>query len=384
MVTQAPKILVSLPMAAQDGLDKHAGIMRFLRENDITWDIRLDRMVPTWDRPSLADIPRADGAIVDGFAPLSVIRAYAAADIPLVAIDWRHPDITKGRTRFARIDADSREIGRTAASTLLALNNYASFAFLPFANDIQWSVERGEAFRKVLARKGVVPVELKLKGNLERQLRRLPKPVAIFAANDIVAAMALNAARHEGISVPEDVSVLGVDNETFTCIHTTPPLASVQPDFVKAGYLAAASLAKLLDGKRVPVQTLYHVKGVVRRRSMEPTGTAGRLVQRALEIINDPQADPIKGINDLAGRLGVSRRLLDLRFRQIQSRSVLDVIQEKRMERVCELLRSTNLPIAEICSTCGIGSGTYPMRAFRKRFGVSMRDWRKAQRSSAP
>ena len=115
---------------------------------------------------------------------------------------------------------------------------------------------------------------------------------------------------------------------------------------------------------------------------MGPARSAGRLVARAMELIKDPKTH-ITDIESLARQLGVSRRLLDLRFREICSQTVLEAITDIRMERACSLLRSTDLPISEICAASGLGSGTYPMRAFRKRFGVTMGDYRIHNRAVA-
>lgn len=378
---QVPKIMLALPMAFQDGRDKYAGIMRFLKEHKLPWRIRLDRLSPSANRPTIGEKDSFNGAIIDGTASTGLIRAYADTRIPLVAIDWRHPEIGHGRRRIARIDSDNAEIGRLAAKALLDTGSFASYAFLPLSSETTiWSDARGAAFGKALRRRKIGTDELVPDETLANQLRKLRKPAAVFAANDDIGAKALAVCAEAGLAVPNDLSVLGVDNEQLTCLHTEPPLASIQPDFEQAGYMAASALAALLARKPTRTHQTYRVKCLALRGSMEPARSAGRLVQRALELIRDAHAS-FDGIDGLAKQLGVSRRLLDLRFREIQHRSVLEEMLEVRMEKVCTMLSTTNLPISEICANCAIGSGTYPLRAFRKRFGMTMRTYREQHRN---
>ena len=139
----------------------------------------------------------------------------------------------------------------------------------------------------------------------------------------------------------------------------------------------------MLCGSRCRTQQYYGVKGVCPRQSLGQSRSAGRLVQRALELIKDPNST-FDGVRGLALQLGVSRSLLDIRFRQILSKSVLDAILETKLENVCDLLKNSNFPISEICAASRIGSGTHPQRTFRKHFGMSMSAYRKSHREDAP
>ena len=368
------RVVLVLHMAFQDGIDQHDGAMRYMMENGLDWDIRIDRMTPTWDRPRTSEIQGFDGAIVSYPEP-ALAKRYAESEIPLVAIDWQDDKPLSKRQRTVHITSDAGQIGKAAADEILKIGDYESVAFLPVDGSIGWSEGRYEAFTRQMAEHGIDVIRMSLRGSLEKQLRRLPKPAAVFAANDVVAAKALAAARNDGIPVPLDLSVLGVDNERLTCLHARPPLASIQPDFEESGYMAAAALHAMMSGKRVATRQKYGVRGVVLRRSMEPSGTAGRLVQRAKEIIHDTCLSA-GGIDAIAERLGVSRRLLDRRFRQIEGKSVLEEIQGRRIEEACRLLRTTAMSIAEICTACSFGSGTYPMRLFKRRMGMTMRAYR--------
>ena len=377
MKSESPRVLVALPMAFQDGHEKHNGIMRYLKRANLGWHIQLDRLSPSIFRPTIGERTHFDGAILDGCCSTALLRAYAATKMPLVAIDWRHPEIGARRQRFVLINADNAAIGRQAADTLFDVSNFASFACLPLPHNSSWSFERQKAF---VRRLGVRHIDVRILDPLTPlgpQLRALPKPTAVFAVNDDIGALALQACAQENLTAPDDLSILGVDNEEFTCRHTIPPLASIQPDFEQAGFLAAKALHGLLERHSTHNRLTYSIRGLASRESMGPARSAGRLVARAMELIKDPKTH-VTDIESLARQLGVSRRLLDLRFREIRSQTMLEAITDIRMERACSLLRSTNLSISEICAASGLGSGTYPMRAFRRRFGMTMGDYRKS------
>ncbi len=376
--TTRAKVILVLHMAFQDGIDQHDGVMRYITEQGLDWDIHIDRMAQTWNKAKNYEQNDFDGAIVSS-PELSLAKCYAQSDIPLVAVDWLDEKILSTRENTIQIISDGKMIGSVAADEILKIGGYESVAFMPMDGNVGWSEKRYNAFAARLSKQGVKVVRLSHRGSLERQLRRLAKPAVVFAANDVMATKVLAAARNEGIPVPYDLSVLGVDNERLTCLHSRPPLASIQPEFEESGYMAAAALHSMMLGKKVVKHQKYGVQGIVMRRSLEPSGTAGRLVQRAREIIRDSCLSN-DGINSIARRLGVSRRLLDRRFRQIEGKSVLEAIQEHRIEEACRLLRTTEMSIAEVCATCSFGSGTYPMRLFKKHTGQTMLGYRKLYR----
>lgn len=375
------KVLIAITLAFQDGADKYNGIKKYIKERNVPWYIHLDRQTRSlalFNNDNDFDFD-FDGAIIDTAPSDERMRKFVDMPIPIVTIDWQDSAITKGKRSFVKIDSDNMEIGRTAAKAFLDTGSFASFAYLPTPVSTAWSKQRGRAFENALHAKGMAMTTILTNRPLREQLRELPKPAAVFAANDSLADRVLCECKRENISVPEDLSVLGVDNEQIICNYATPPLASIQPDFEHAGYMAAAALDALLRGESPKKHQLYHVKRLMPRRSLEPARSSGRLVQRALELINDPHSN-FRNINDLARQLGVSRRLLDLRFRQIQSKSIKETIYNQQFERVCNALTSTNLPISQIAASSGIGSDTHPLRAFKKRFGMTMRCYRENAR----
>lgn len=370
-------VRICLPLATQDGVDKYDGIMQYVNEMGPEWRIHLDRLNNSSNHLPRELLSASDGMIMDGAATLSKCRAASGLRIPLVAIDWRHAELLARRKRCVLIFADNPHVGRMAADALVENYQHATYACYPAADDIRWSNVRRQAFLRQLKRHGRTAVLLRHDIPLGPQLLALRRPMSIFAVNDILGRKILDTAESVGIKVPQDLSVLGVDNERFTCQTAHPPLASIQPDFKTAGYLAAKSLDRLLNEKKTGSKLIYPIRNIVCRRSLEPPGTASRIVQMAKTAIDESPS--LRDIRSLAISLGISRRLLDLRFRQIEGISILDYIQTVRINALKTSLVSTTQSIGEICESCGFGSGTYPLSLFKKLTGMTMAEYRRKQ-----
>jgi LacI family transcriptional regulator len=208
-------------------------------------------------------------------------------------------------------------------------------------------------------------------------LTALTKPCGLMAAMDIRGKQVLDTCALAGIRVPEEISVVGVDNDETICENTTPTLSSVLPDFEGAGYMAAELLDRLMrSSKRQAVRLTYDVKRIVHRLSSQDMKQSSRLAVSAMEFIRLNACAGIT-VTDVVRYLNVSRRFAELRFREARGHSILDEIQSHRLDRVRALLRETDLPIGEIGERCGYLTETYLKTLFKKRFGVTMRDYRK-------
>ena len=179
------------------------------------------------------------------------------------------------------------------------------------------------------------------------------------------------------MSSPNDIAVLGVDNEWIFCTHTQPTLSSVQPDFERAGFLAAQCLDRMMRAGGGNIRMTCPVKTIVGRESTAPSNTAGLMIRRAEEFIHDHPSS-VTCVGDVARHLKVSRRLLDLRFRAITGKTVLSAIQDEQLDRVRDLLRTTSLSITEISTLCNFRSENHLKSLFKKTFGITMRDYRKS------
>ena len=172
------------------------------------------------------------------------------------------------------------------------------------------------------------------------------------------------------------MTVLGVDNDTLICENANPRLSSVQPDFEEEGRLAAETLDGMMRGKAPEKRILLvGVKGIVQRASTAEQSHAGRLVQKAVAYIDAHALEGI-GVRDVVRHLKCSRRLADLRFRELQGRTILDAITERRLDEVKRRRSTTREKMDLIAAACGYANPTYLKNLFKKRYSMTMRDFR--------
>jgi LacI family transcriptional regulator len=290
--------------------------------------------------------------------------------------------------RHSVVQSDTAAIGRLAAEYFLS-RKFVNYAYVGEVHGADWSVKRGEAFADRVRKAGFVCHDygalLKAEqedAGIERArlcawLSGLPKPVALFAAMDNRGRQVMDACAWAGITVPRDAAVLSVDNDDDLCETTTPPMSSILLDAERASYEAARLLDDLMrrTTRKRHVIT-YGPAHVVSRRSTETTQIADGVVVRALEFIALNACSGI-GVPDVVRHVSASRRLAEIRFRETLGRTILEEIQRVRLERVCTLLKETNLSIGEITRACGFDSESHLGTVFRRRFDCTMRDYRK-------
>ena len=216
--------------------------------------------------------------------------------------------------------------------------------------------------------------------SLGRWLADLPKPTAVMAVHDMRATHVLEAANLMKIKVPEQMAVIGVDNDELLCDFTAPQLTSIYPDHVKEGELAAATLHTLLkkSDSRHTRTFRSNAKSIVERESTRHISPATHLAEEAMSFIRH---NALKGISaaDVAKHLRVSRRLCDLRFKECHGVTMLETILKIRFAELKRRLASSNTSIGKIVAACGFACESHAKRMFRKRFGMTMREWRASQ-----
>ena len=317
-------------------------------------------------------------------------NAVLAADVPAVLIDpmdeFRLPPGLL--ERHSVLASDLRALGELAANHFLE-RHFTHFAFVGEIHDINWSRERGEAFATCVRRAGFTchtygPLSAREKQDwgVERDrlcawLKSLPRPTALFAAMDVRGRQVLDACLTAGLDVPHDIAVLAVDNDELICESTTPPLSSIELDTERMGYEAAQILDQVMRGKRAlkRVTRTFPPLHVVTRRSTEAVQIADSVVARALEFIWLNAQNPI-GVPEIVRHAGVSRRLLEMRFRKALARTIQEELQRTRLKRVTTLLAETNLSVSAIAKTCGFTSKSYLGRVFRHTFHTTMTRYR--------
>lgn len=378
-----PRVLVMIAPTSQKVIrEKICGIMRYARLHG-PWEIQfLD------DSPFVVKVGelrnwRPDG-IITRLSPQKLDHLLSAGKkIPTVYFDAQGTS----PTCHASVHHDVRQASETVADTFVR-QGLRHFAYVASALMPQpfWSQERGERFAARLRQQGFDcafyhPKNTKDWGieqkNLLDWLSTLPKPCGLFAAFDPLAKQVLDTCLAARIHVPEEVAVIGVDDDETICENTAPTLSSVQSDFEGGAYLAAELLDQLMRRKSRRAITLsYGFKKIVLRQSSQFVPKLSRHVAGALEFIRLNACEGI-AVADVARNLKVSRSHIEKQFKKAMGRSVLDEIQSRRLDRLCALLRETALPIGEIGERCGYTTETYLKRLFKRTFGMTMRDYRK-------
>ena len=370
------RVFIALRMAGVAGREKLSGVFRFLGESH-DWDITLVRtaaeFTPTRMRQALAE--GHDGFIVSIPDTETTAALLAATNVPTVVMDIHDPALSAQQSNVVFIRNSPEEIGRAAADYLLAIGRCRAYAFVHTPSVLAWSRDRFRAFRETLRDRGLWAHEL----NEPSELKGLERPTGVFAANDDRGYDILAYCRRHRLRVPEDVLVLGTNNDTLICENCRPRLSSIQPDFEQEGFLAAQALDLLMKGKAAaPARTSFvGVKAVVRRDSTADVSVAGKLVQKAVAYV---RANALRGdisVADVARHLGCSRRLADLRFRELMGTSIGEMILSARLDEAKRLLAATREPIHAIAASCGYENPNSLKNVFKRRVGLTMRDWRK-------
>lgn len=301
--------------------------------------------------------------------------------LPAVEISFLRKDLP-----LPKVGGDDRRIGEVAAEHFLE-RGYRHYAWAPFSNNLS-NAERYEGFCGALSRAGHVPHVLPPLDTVEdnstqrdwaarrrqmvAELKRLPKPLAVFAYNDCIAADILYVCEDAEIPVPESVAVLGVDNDPTFCELPRVPISSICHDLEGMAYESAALLDRIMSGQEPPKENLrVSPRGLVTRRSTDILAVENLPVARALRTIGDHFTDPLLDVGAIARSSGVSRRTLEKAFRRELNRSINEEIVRVRLAKTQELLSSTDLTVAEIGAAAGFSRPSHLYRLFKKHFATS-------------
>ncbi len=327
---------------------------------------------------------RGDGvlAMLDGHPELMrFIRRVKRLGIPVVDLleDYTDFDVT-------RVTGDNPEIGRLAAQHFNE-RDFRHAAFFSVRHNHTHDLRRegfaaewrGETFRSWLW-----PDEAgahrddwrRMDAWLAAKLREAPKPLAVFAWNDYDATHVLNACRRADLTVPEEVAILGVDDNAVICEHQSVNLSSIAHDHERVGYMAAATLERLMSGG-APARPLTRVKprGVVTRESTDTFAVYDRELKPAIDFIATHLSRPL-GAAQIAAALKIPRIRLDRLFAAKLGRSAGAEIARRRLAEAKKLLVRTDLPLGTIAARCGYCHASFFIRTFRKATGVTPGVWR--------
>ena len=380
------KVAVCLRLSGASNRDLLTGILDYAREY-CHWQLSiLDSSA--MDAKSVLNAiksERYDGLITLETDNSEAIDAMNRSSKPLVIFGWPEPLNTRPGGNIAFIKLADREVGALAAKELMSLGRFNSFAYLRLSPSTPWSILRERGYRNHLDTSGIIVRTFRASAfsddqianeKLVRWLKELPKPAALFTAFDELAVKAINLCHENKIDIPDKIAVLGVDNDTLLCDFTTPPLSSIQPDHIKAGAMAAQSLERIFRHKRNNALELS-CRGltIIRRESTKILSPATHLVNEAQRFIQR-NADHDIGVRDVVQHLHVSRRLADLRFRELTGTTILQAIHAARLGQVASLLKSSNRRIQDIATTCDFANLQHLANAFRKHYGCTMSQYR--------
>ncbi len=319
--------------------------------------------------------PRLKALDVDGIILRDVdkLEEVAALGIPAVVIGHSKTEIPN----MVNVVTDSAAVGRIGADHLLKCG-FKHFAFCGYGNAeaFSWSSLRQQSFSSHIQEAGfnvhgytmLSPTSHTWRKEHQRMaawLRSLPKPVGVMACNDDCGRHVIEAAKLANLAVPDDVGVLGADNDEVVCGLTEPPMSSVAIHFERAGYEAALVLFRLLRGRRrVPDKIMVHASHVIARRSTDITAGSNLHVTKALQFIRDHARENVM-VSEVSRAAGLSRRALEIRFRQEIGCSIRQHIRRIRTDQIVRLLVETDLPIGQIAETLGFSDIQHFARYFR-------------------
>jgi LacI family transcriptional regulator len=374
-------LIVLVEVESAPGRSVLRGIGRYLRENR---NCRAAHIRPDNDGGWVADAKRMQpGAIIARIWDRDVAATLRKTGLPVVDIGGEVPGLDVPIVRL-----DNAAIGRTMAEHLLE-RGFRRLAFIGMRGP-KWAEERRVAFVEAAARRGLevaeqdspydpLPLQLdaSVRGELQRWLVNLPKPVGIAACNDHTGRSVLGQCRELDLAVPEDIAVLGVDNDDLICETADPTLSSVVADHFRIGYEAALIAERLARGA-APLQkvTLIEPRRVVTRASTDSVAVDDPHVSAAMQVIRLHACEGIE-VDDVVAKVPVSRSVLQRRFRSVLGRSIHDVIVDTRLKRAKELLAETDLPLSEVAERSGITPQPYLNVVFKAHVGETPLSYRK-------
>ena len=295
------------------------------------------------------------------------------------------------------VGEDNEAIGRMAAEHLLE-RNLKNFAWAPFWDDLV-NEERCRGFTRFVQAAGhdcacLVPVNVRKSSGrrhlnwasrrswLIRTIRSLPRPVGIFCYNDYVATDIVDVCIEAGLNIPEQVAVIGVDNDPVLCDCAEVPLSSVRHDLEGMAYEAAALLDRLMDGQAPPATPRRIVpKGVVTRKSTDMLAVENPEVAKALRFIQANFSRTNLSVGTIVEAGKIPRRFLEMAFRSELNRTILSEILRVRLKQARNLLETTELPIADVAIQSGFANLNHFFRVFRAEIKMTPRSFRAASQS---
>ncbi len=373
-----PKVILVVETSRAFGRRLLLGITKYARLHG-PWAFYREPSGLQSNYPKLKDW-HADGIIMRN---AKTSKQLLELNIPTILV----PHNNEIYPEFPVVKTDGESIGKMAADHLLNIG-FKNFAYCGF-DDFPWSSERQKYFEKYLKDKNFnVSIFIRPK-NLSRRkweseqilmadwLESLPKPIGIMACNDDRGQHVIEACKIAQLRIPEDVAVIGVDNDDLICDLCDPPLSSVALNVEKAGYEAARLLDLMMNNRKSTNRNITVKPTYVRiRHSTDIIATEDKELTKAISYIRQNFRKNIR-VEDVVESTILSRRSLEQRFRNKLNRSINSEIRRIRVEHISKLLVETDLSISEIAYSLGFSSAEHISRYFQREKGKCLREFRK-------
>ena len=288
---------------------------------------------------------------------------------------------------FPMLTGHYKEFGAFAANFFIN-QNFKHYAFIGM-KDIIWSISRYEGYseqisvsqKTVTHRYDVGDFQNEIE-DISQWLLSLPKPVALLACNDFMARQVTEICQMNGVRIPEDISLLGVDNDEFMCNISSPTLSSIKLNFEKHGYEIAKTLFQMVHEKRTwPARIAVEAIGVVERMSTKRKVISDPYIREIVDFISRNYTQEID-ISKLTSFIPLSRRAIELKFKkEMYPHTITSYIMQLRLEHFCHLLETSELPISIAADKSGFIDSSNFSTIFKKYKGMTPTEYRKKYRS---
>ena len=352
------------------------------------------KMAETYSRRKSLHLARLGASgIIGRIQTPAIARVLLSSGLPVIAVDLTDEQLAGSNplSKLSEVCADSHSAGRVAAEHLIE-RGFTSFGFCGYRGRI-WSDRRQEGFCERVeenqcscqvyqpARHGRTLPWHREEPLVTAWLESLPKPVGIMTCNDIRGRQVIEACLQAGLRVPDDVAVVGVDEDRLLCDLANPPLSSVALNLERAGYRAAELLDGLMSSRVCrPQRILVEAMWVIPRRSTNIQAIEDRHVAAAARFIRDHFRQPIT-VGDVVAESRISRRSLEIRFQQSLKRSVRQQIQQARLAWSKKLLVETTLSAEKIAELSGFSSLSYMSSVFQRELAMTLTEYRRQSRN---
>ncbi len=384
--TERPRVALLVESSRAYGRGILAGVAKYVREHE-PWSVFYQELSLCDETPDWFKKWEGEG-IITRLENNNVVGLVQRLKVPVVYL--RKVRSTAGMPTLL---TDNFAVGQMGFEHFRE-RGFRHFAFCGF-NGADYSNERREGFVKNVEAAGLrchvyydsqasgksktagyENEGLKDGGMVANWIKKLPKPVGVMTCNDMRGQQVLNTCRALGVAVPDEVAVIGVDNDEVLCTLSDPPLSSLVPDTERIGYETAALLARMMRGaKPSATQIFIKPKGVVTRRSTEVLAVEDRQIAAATRFIREHACEGID-VSDVLRAVPMSRSTLDRRFFSLMNCSPKDEILRVRLNRAKQLLAESDFSLPLIAEKVGLEHGEYLSRIFKKRVGLTPSEFR--------